>query len=69
MDGHIGQYVSIKPWPGKKEKDDYVLGENWYGDRPDEDLFLKDQQGAKTISKHREAFLMDWAKRWEWLKN
>lgn len=69
LDGHTGQYVSIKPWPGKKDKDDYVLGENWYGDRPDEDLFLKDQQGAKTISKHREAFLMDWAKRWAWLNN
>ncbi|MFL1012137.1 nucleoside hydrolase-like domain-containing protein [Flavisericum labens] len=69
LDGQTGQYVSIKSWPGKKDKDDYTLGDNWYGDRPDEDLFLKDQQGAKTVSKHRKAFLMDWAKRWKWLNN
>lgn len=68
LDGQTGQYVSIKPWPGKEDSDDYKLGTNWYGDRPDPDLFIGSQQGAQTIAKHRKAFLMDWAKRWEWLR-
>lgn len=68
LNGHSGQYTSIIPWPGKPNQDDYLLGANWYGDMTDPDLFIDDQQGAKTISKHREAFLLDWAKRWEWLK-
>ncbi len=68
LNGQSGSYVSIVPWPGKAGKDDYKVGNNWYGDRPDAKLFLQDQQGAKTISKHREAFLSDWAKRWDWLK-
>jgi hypothetical protein len=29
---------------------------------------LDEQQGAKTIARFREAFLMDWAERWNWLK-
>lgn len=62
-----GQYVSINPWPGKEKETDYKLGENWYSDNPNSELFLDEQQGAKTVSKHREAFLMDWAKRWEWI--
>ncbi|MEQ8881476.1 MAG: DUF1593 domain-containing protein [Cyclobacteriaceae bacterium] len=68
LDGQKGQYVSIAPWPGEKDEDDYKLGNNWYGDRPEPELFFGIQQGARTISKHRAAFLMDWAKRWEWLK-
>ena len=67
LDRQHGQYVSIKPWPGKEDADDYKLGTNWYGDLPNPELFLDGQQGARTISKHREAFLMDWAKKWEWI--
>lgn len=67
LDGHTGQYVSITPWPGKSTPDDYLLGDNWYGDRSEPEYFIEVQQGAKTVSKHREAFLSDWAKRWEWL--
>ncbi|MDR7132599.1 hypothetical protein J2X69_004973 [Algoriphagus sp. 4150] len=33
-----------------------------------EELRKITKQGAKTVAKHREAFLMDWVKRWEWLK-
>jgi len=69
LDGQHGEYVSIKPWPGKEDADDYKLGPNWYGDMPNPELFFGVQQGARTISKHREAFLMDWAKRWAWIKN
>ncbi|MPR37335.1 DUF1593 domain-containing protein [Cytophagaceae bacterium SJW1-29] len=68
LDGQKGKYVSVAPWPGKPSPDDYILGRNWYGDRTEPELFLGTQQGAKTVSKHREEYLMDWAKRWEWLK-
>lgn len=65
LDGQKGQFVSTTPWPGKATTDDYPLGSNWYSDRSSPDLFIQEQQGAKTISKHREAFLSDWAKRWQ----
>ncbi len=68
LDGQKGKYVSVAPWPGEAGPDDYVLGRSWYSDRPEPGLFLGTQQGARTVSKHREAFLLDWAKRWEWLK-
>lgn len=68
LNGHSGQYTSIVPWPGKPSSEDYLLGSNWYGDVTDPKLFIEEQQGAKTISKFREAFLSDWAKRWAWLK-
>ncbi len=68
LDGHTGQYVSIIPWPGKADANDYKLGNNWYSDHPNPKFFIDEQQGAKTVSKHREAFLLDWAKRWEWLE-
>ncbi len=67
LNGLTGQFVSISPWPGKANHDDYRLGSNWYTDRPEPELFLEEQQGAKTVSRHREAFLLDWATRWEWL--
>jgi hypothetical protein len=68
LDGLTGQFVSIAPWPGSPGPDDYKLGSNWYSDKPEPELFFGIQQGARTISKHREAFLSDWTKRWEWLK-
>ncbi|SOE21138.1 protein of unknown function [Spirosomataceae bacterium TFI 002] len=67
LDGLEGQYVSITPWPGKQGKEDYKLGSKWYGDMPNPELFLKDQQGARTISKYRSEYLSDWAKRWAWI--
>ena len=68
LDGLTGQFVSIAPWPGSPGPDDYNLGSNWYTDRPEPELFFGTQQGAKTVSKHREEFLSDWASRWDWLK-
>ncbi len=68
LDGQKGEYTSTAPWPSKPNKDDYQLGKNWYGDLPNPELFLADQQGARTISKHRQAYLSDWAKRWALLK-
>ena len=68
LDGQKGAYVSTVPWPGKPNKNDYPLGKNWYSDLPNPALFLGEQQGARTISKYREAYLSDWAKRWAWIK-
>jgi hypothetical protein len=68
LDGLTGEYVSTNPWPGKASSDDYILGDHWYSDRQEAGLFIQDQQGAKTISKYRTAFLGDWAERWKWLE-
>jgi len=68
LDGLTGQYTSMSPWPGKPSPNDYKLGENWYGDRIEPELFIGVQQGAKTVGKHRTAFLMDWVERWKWLE-
>lgn len=67
LDGQKGQYVSITPWPGKPTRDDYPLGPNWYSDKKGSEFYIGEQQGGKTVSKHREAFLTDWAKRWQWM--
>lgn len=68
LNGQTGQYISTFPWPGKPNSNDYLLGDNWYSDVTAPELFIDDQQGAKTVSKYRSEFLLDWAKRWEWLK-
>jgi hypothetical protein len=68
LDAQTGQYTSVTPWPGKANPNDYIVGSNWYSDRSVPHLFIEEQQGAKTVAKYREVFLMDWAKRWEWLK-
>lgn len=67
LDQLTGSYVSTVPWPSRKTTDDYILGDNWYSDDPDASLFIKDQQGAMTVAKHREEYLTDWASRWRWL--
>ena len=68
LDGHSGECVSTAPWPGPYTTDDYEVGKHWYGDLPDARYFLDGQQGARTLSRHRRAFLMDWAARWDWLQ-
>lgn len=67
LNGQTGQFVSITPWPGTPNPDDYILGTQWYSDRPEDAYFFGSQQGARTVSVHREAFLSDWAERWNWL--
>ncbi len=67
LDGHTGQYVSITPWPGEPISSDYALGSNWFGDRKESELFFGVQQGARTVSQYRKEFMLDWAKRWEWI--
>jgi len=68
LDGQSGQFVSTTPWPGKSKPDDYMVGPDWFSDRPESTFCIGLQQGARTVSKHRSEFLLDWAIRWEWLK-
>jgi len=56
-------------WPGKTRETDYKVGNNWFTDKSDEDLFEKNIQGYKTVSKWRVEVMTDWAKRWSWLKD
>ena len=55
-------------WPGKPNTTDYNLGKNWYSDRPNPELYDDIWQGGKTVLKWRNDVLLDWAKRWEWLR-
>jgi hypothetical protein len=66
--GGEGQLVVTNTWPGEGSADDFPLGENWYTDPSDPALFDKGWQGAKTVLKWRKEVLLDWARRWEWLK-
>lgn len=63
-----GKLVVNNVWPGKQEVDDFKLGPNWFTDKTDPSLFIGNQQGAKTVFKWRNAALLDWAKRWSWLR-
>jgi len=68
LDGLKGSFVVDDVWPGKPDAADYALGNNWYSDHPERDLYEGKWQGAKTQRRWRQAILEDWAKRWAWLK-
>jgi hypothetical protein len=68
INGIKGEIVVDNLWPGKKHSTDYPLGNNWYTDKPDHDLYDGKIQGGKTILKWRNDILKDWAKRWAWLR-
>ena len=55
-------------WPGSSTVDGYKLGNNWYTDKKDKNLFEGKWQGTKTVSKWRNKVLSDWGMRWNWLK-
>lgn len=63
-----GTLVVDNRWPGKNHPTDYALGANWYTDKSDPQLYEGKIQGGKTVSKWRSNILLDWAKRWEWLR-
>lgn len=63
-----GTLAADNRWPGKNNATDYILGANWYTDKPDPQLYDGKIQGGKTVSKWRSDILLDWAKRWEWLR-
>ncbi len=68
LNGLAGKLVVSNLWPGKRHETDYPLGTNWYTDKADPNLYDGKIQGGKTISKWRSEILLDWAKRWEWLR-
>lgn len=63
-----GKLVVTNSWPGKRNTTDYVLGDNWYTDRSEPELYDGKIQGGKTISRWRSDVLLDWAKYWSWLQ-
>lgn len=63
-----GKLMVDNLWPGKPHATEYELGANWYSDKADPRLYDGKIQGGQTISKWRKSVLLDWAKRWEWLK-
>ncbi len=63
-----GKLVVNNVWPGSNHTTDYRLGVNWYTDKADPQLYDGKIQGGQTILKWRKAILLDWAKRWEWLR-
>ena len=68
LDGNQGVFVIDDSWPGKPSQDSYKLGDNWYTDKHDPELFEGVWQGSKTVSKWREDVLIDWGKRLDILK-
>lgn len=67
LNGLKGAFISSNPWPGVNHANNLKLN-NWWSDRLEPELYMSEYQGAKTISKWREAFLTDWAKRMKWLE-
>ncbi len=65
---HEGSITLINKWPGIKRESDYNLGNCWYTDRYDPELFIKHMQGAKTVYKWRNDAMANWGERWNWLK-
>ncbi len=63
-----GKLVVDNTWPGKQHRTDYILGNTWYTDKSDPALYDGKIQGGKTTAKWRSDILMDWAKRWSWLR-
>lgn len=63
-----GAFFVSNKWPGKEYKTDYRLGANWYSDRPNPELYDDIWQGGKTVLKWRADVLLDWAKRWDWIR-
>jgi hypothetical protein len=63
-----GAFVVDNIWPGKPRTTNFKLGSNWYTDRPNPELYDDIWQGGKTVLKWRSDVLLDWAKRWNWLR-
>ena len=68
LDGHKGAFVVSGLWPGKKTPDGFPLGDNWYSDKSNPELFDGVWQGSLTVGKHRVEVLDDWIERWNLLK-
>lgn len=67
LNGLSGAFTSVSPWPGSPAKDNIVPLNTWWSDKLAAGDFAGNHQGARTIQRFREAFLLDWATRWAWL--
>lgn len=68
LNGLEGSIVVANQWPGKKQKDSYPLGQNWYSDKSNPLEYHGQLQGGKTLLKWRNEVLKHWAERWKWLR-
>ncbi len=68
LNGQEGAFVSADPWPGECQEGDITGLIQWWSDRTDQGDFADGHQGANTIFRFQEDFLMDWAERWKWLE-
>jgi len=68
LDGQQGAFVSADPWPGLYQEGDITGLTQWWSDRVAQEDFVDGHQGANTIYRFQEDFLMDWAERWKWLE-
>ena len=65
LNGRSGAFLVTDGWPGAQTPDSYVLGDHWYTDRNDPELYEHGWQGYRTVSRHRNEVLDDWAERWQ----
>jgi hypothetical protein len=63
-----GEFVVDNVWPGGQRPTDFNLGDQWFTDCSDPELYDGKWQGAKTTLKWRSEALLDWAERWSWLQ-
>ncbi len=68
LNGLEGAFVSADPWPGVLHPQDLGPLKGWWSDDPAAENYEGAHQGAKTIFRYQEAFLLDWAERWRWLE-
>jgi hypothetical protein len=52
-------------WGGTFVKDSH--GPNYWTDDPNPELVENERPGARTVNRHRKAYLDDWARRMDWL--
>ena len=67
LNGLSGAFTSVNPWPGSPNKDNISPLTTWWSDKLAPQDFAGSHQGARTIQRYREDFLLDWATRWAWL--
>lgn len=68
LNGHKGELTVTTIWPGGKTPDGITLGNNWFTDRQDPNLFEGPWQGSLTVRKFRKEVLDNWSERWSRLK-
>jgi hypothetical protein len=68
LDGQKGAFVSADPWPGRYYDGDITGLTQWWSDKAERENYADGHQGANTIFRFQEEFLMDWAERWSWLE-